>query len=68
MTRGTWQLRLYAGLLCGLLLVNAAGFTVTETLRRLGPVPLGHGIAYSTLVVDRGGVNGCAHFVVEGPV
>ena len=55
MTRGTWQLRLYAGLLCGLLLVNAAGFTVTETLRRLGPVPLGDGIAYSTLVVDRGG-------------
>ena len=55
MTRGKWQLRLYAGLLCGLLLVNAAGFTVMETLRRLGPVPLGHGIAYSTLVVDRGG-------------
>jgi penicillin-binding protein 1C len=55
MTRGTWQLRLYAGLLCGLLLVNAAGFTVTETLRRLGPVPLGDKIAYSTLVVDRGG-------------
>ena len=55
MTRGTWQLRLYAGLLCGLLLVNAAGFTVTETLRRLGPVPLGDKIAYSTLVVDSGG-------------
>ncbi len=55
MTPGKWQLRLYAGLLCGLLLVNAAGFTVMETLRRLGPVPLGHGIAYSTLVVDRGG-------------
>ncbi|WP_395663410.1 penicillin-binding protein 1C [Aestuariivirga sp.] len=55
MTRGTWQLRLYAGLLCGLLLVNIAGFTVTETLRRLGPVPLGDKIAYSTLVVDSGG-------------
>jgi penicillin-binding protein 1C len=26
---------------------------VTETLRRLGPVPLGEHITYSTLVVDR---------------
>ncbi len=53
--RSRWPLRLYAGLLGALLLVNGAGFTVTETLRRLGPVPLGETIAYSTLVVDRTG-------------
>jgi penicillin-binding protein 1C len=55
MTRGTWRLRLYAGLLFAILAINAAGFTATETLRRLGPVPLGEHITYSTLVVDRGG-------------
>ena len=53
MTRGTWRLRLYAGLLFAIFAINAAGFTVTETLRRLGPVPLGDHITYSTLVVDR---------------
>jgi penicillin-binding protein 1C len=55
MTRKNWQLRLYAGLLFAILAVNAVGFTATETLRRLGPVPLGEGITYSTLVVDRNG-------------
>ena len=29
-------MRFYAGLLIGLLAVNAAGFTLSETLRRLG--------------------------------
>ncbi len=53
--RSRWPLRLYAGLLFGLLAVNAAGFTVAETLRRLGPVPLGMDITYSTLVTDRDG-------------
>lgn len=48
-------MRLYAGLLFGLLAVNAAGFTMSETLRRLGPVPLGQHITYSTLVTDRDG-------------
>lgn len=55
MTRKSWQLRLYAGLLFAILSVNAVGFTATETLRRLGPVPLGEAITYSTLVVDRNG-------------
>ena len=55
MTRKNWQLRLYAGLLFAILLVNAAGFTLTETLRRLGPVPLGESITFSTLVVDKDG-------------
>lgn len=53
--RGRWPLRLYAGLLLGVLAVNAAGFTLSETLRRLGPVPLGQDITYSTLVTDRDG-------------
>jgi len=48
-------LRLYAGLLLGVLAVNAAGFTLSETLRRLGPVPLGRDITYSTLVTDKDG-------------
>jgi penicillin-binding protein 1C len=52
---GSWPLRLYAGLLTVLLAVNVVGFTATETLRRLGPVPLGEHITYSTLVVDRNG-------------
>ena len=51
----SWPLRIYAGLLVVLLGVNGAGFTVTETLRRLGPVPLGDAITYSTLVTDKGG-------------
>ena len=55
MKRKSWQLRLYAGLLFAILGVNAVGFTATETLRRLGPVPLGETITYSTLVVDRNG-------------
>ena len=38
-----------------LLAVNAAGFTLSETLRRLGPVPLGRDITYSTLVTDKDG-------------
>jgi penicillin-binding protein 1C len=53
MKRNRWQLRLFAGLLFAILAINGAGFTVTETLRRLGPVPLGEQITYSTLVVDR---------------
>ena len=53
--RGRWPLRLYAGLLCCLLAANVAGFAISETLRRLGPVPLGTDIAYSTLVTDREG-------------
>ena len=53
--RSRWPLRLYAGLLFGVLAVNAAGFTISETLRRLGPVPLGKDITYSTLVTDRDG-------------
>jgi penicillin-binding protein 1C len=50
-----WPLRLYAGLLGLGLMVNAIGFTATETLRRLGPVPLGEKVTYSTLVVDKDG-------------
>ncbi len=53
--RSRWPLRLYAGLLFGLLAVNAVGFTASEVLRRLGPVPLGKAITYSTLVTDRDG-------------
>jgi penicillin-binding protein 1C len=53
--RSRWPLRLYVGLLSGILVVNAAGFTATEVLRRLGPVPLGRDITYSTLVTDRDG-------------
>jgi penicillin-binding protein 1C len=53
--RKSWALRLYAGLLCAGLLVNAVGFTLSETLAKLGPVPLCDNIAYSTLVVDRDG-------------
>ncbi|MEI7600641.1 MAG: penicillin-binding protein 1C [Aestuariivirga sp.] len=53
--RSSWPLRLYAGLLFGILAVNAAGFTASEVLRRLGPVPLGKGITYSTLVTDKDG-------------
>jgi penicillin-binding protein 1C len=53
--RSRWPLRLYAGLLGLVLVTNVAGFTVTETLRRLGPVPLGRDISYSTMVVDRDG-------------
>ena len=53
--RTRWPLRLYAGLLGAVLVVNAVGFTATEVLRRLGPVPLGEDITYSTLVVDRDG-------------
>lgn len=55
MTGRNWQLRLHAGLLFAILGLNGAGFTATETLRRLGPVPLGETITYSTLVVDRNG-------------
>ncbi len=53
--RGRWPLRLYAGALALILAINVAGFTATETLRRLGPVPLGEKLTYSTLVVDRQG-------------
>jgi membrane carboxypeptidase/penicillin-binding protein PbpC len=48
-------LRLYAGLLTLGLLANGIGFTATETLRRLGPVPLGKDLTFSTLVTDRDG-------------
>ena len=50
--RGRWPLRLYGALLAVILAVNGAGFTLTEVLRRMGPVPLGESLAYSTLVVD----------------
>jgi penicillin-binding protein 1C len=50
-----WPLRIYAALLVAVLAVNAAGFAVTEALRRLGPPPLGEHIAYATLVTDRDG-------------
>jgi len=50
-----WPLRLYAGLLLAVLAVNAAGFALTETLRRLGPPPLGQAVTYSTLVTDADG-------------
>lgn len=53
--RKSWQLRLYAGLLAVLLAVNVAGFALTETLKRLGPLPRGENISYSTLVVGRDG-------------
>mgnify|MGYP006277362057 FL=1 len=53
--RVTWPLRLYAGLLLVVLAVNAAGFAVGEVLRRMGPVPLGESITYSTLVTGRDG-------------
>ncbi len=35
--------------------LREAGFASTETLRRLGPVPLGKDITYSTLVTDKDG-------------
>jgi penicillin-binding protein 1C len=54
-TAKVWPLRLYAALLVALLAVNAAGFTLTETLKRLGPPPLGQTIAYSTLVTGADG-------------
>ncbi|WP_421694667.1 penicillin-binding protein 1C [Aestuariivirga sp.] len=54
--RSRWPLRLYAGLLFIILAVNAGGFIASEVLRRLGPVPLGEHIAYSTLVTDRNGL------------
>ncbi|MFN4143289.1 penicillin-binding protein 1C [Aestuariivirga sp.] len=50
-----WPLRLYVALLFVLLALNGVGFGVSETLRRLGPVPLGEDVTYSTLVVDRDG-------------
>ena len=53
--RSKWPLRLYAGLLSLGLAVNAVGFITTETLARLGPVPTGETITYSTLVTDRNG-------------
>ena len=53
--RGRWPLRLYGALLAVILAVNGAGFTLTEVLRRMGPVPLGESLAYSTLVVDARG-------------
>ena len=53
--RGRWPLRLYVGLLIAGLGVNAVGLTLTGTLKRLGPVPLGDDITFSTLVVDRDG-------------
>jgi len=53
--RSRWPLRLYAGLLTLGLLANGIGFTATETLRRLGPVPLGKDLTFSTLVTDRDG-------------
>ncbi len=53
--RRNWRLRLFAGLLGLFTVVNAGAFGVTETLRRLGPVPLGRDITYSTLVTDKDG-------------
>lgn len=38
-----------------ILVVNAAGFTLSEAMKRLGPVPLGEKLTYSPLVVDRDG-------------
>eukprot|EP01034_Spumella_vulgaris_P018332 gene18332-23408_t len=54
--RSRWPLRLYAGLLFIILAVKAGGFIASEVLRRLGPVPLGEHITYSTLVTDRNGL------------
>ena len=34
---------------------NAVGFPLTEFIRKLGPPPLGNGLTYSALVVDRNG-------------
>ena len=48
-------MRLYVAALGAALVVNAAGLTLTEVLKRLGPVPLGEDITYSTLVTDRDG-------------
>ena len=53
--RSRWPLRLYAGLLAIILAVNIVGFTASEVLRRLGPLPLGRDLTYSTLVTDRDG-------------
>ncbi len=53
--RSRWPLRLYAALLAVILVVNVAGFTASEVLRRLGPLPLGRDLTYSTLVTDRDG-------------
>jgi penicillin-binding protein 1C len=38
-----------------ILAVNAGGFAVSETMKRLGPVPLGDSLKFSPLVVDRDG-------------
>ncbi|MDQ0394166.1 penicillin-binding protein 1C [Labrys monachus] len=46
---------LCALLFTAIIAVNAVGFTLSEVLRRLGPVPLGEAITYSPLVVDRDG-------------
>jgi penicillin-binding protein 1C len=53
--RSRWPLRLYAGLLGLTLATNTVGFGVTETLRRLGPLPAANKITYSSLVTDRDG-------------
>ncbi len=46
---------IFAGLLSVVLLLNAAGFQLTQFLKQLGPPPLGENLTYSTLVVDRDG-------------
>jgi len=38
-----------------ILIVNAGGFFLSETMKRMGPVPLGEKLTYSPLVLDRDG-------------
>src|SRR5436305_6418050 len=46
---------LVGGLFTAIIAVNGIGLTVSEVLRRLGPVPIGRDITWSPLVVDRNG-------------
>ncbi len=46
---------IFAGFLAVVLAINAAGFGLTEFLRRLGPPLLDSNLTYSALVVDRDG-------------
>jgi penicillin-binding protein 1C len=38
-----------------ILVVNTGGFVVSETMKRMGPVPLGENLNFSPLVLDRDG-------------
>lgn len=50
-----WPLRFYSAFLALFLTCNAIGFIASETLARLGPLPTGDTITFSTLVTGRDG-------------